>query len=98
MKALETFNEYYLIYDEVKPTVSIEDNKDKIIIKGNATKRYVSIILEDDTHAKIFSKYNVNQLVTKESYNAVNNFELINNESQKKLFNNEIKVVSQGKN
>lgn len=87
MKALETFNEYYLIYDDVKPTVSIEDNKDKVIIKGNNSKRQVSIVLENNTYSNLFKDYKVNMLVTKDTYSAVNNIELINNESDKKLFN-----------
>lgn len=87
MKALKTFNEYYLIYDDIKPTVSIEDNKDKIIIRGNTSKRQISIVLEDNSHIALFKNYKVNQLVTKDAYIKNNNLELINNESDKKLFN-----------
>lgn len=88
MKALNTFNEYYIIYDDVKPTISIEDNKDKIIIGGNNSKRQVSIILEyNDELINLFQKYNVNLLINKDNYSVSSGFELINNESELKLFN-----------
>ena len=40
------FNENYLIYKKIKPEKSLEDNKDKYILKGNETKRNISFILE----------------------------------------------------
>ena len=47
MQELEVFNQYYLVYEQVKPEISLEDNKDKIINKGNAKLKQVSFILED---------------------------------------------------
>ena len=41
-----SFNENLLIYDIINPVVSINNNIDKIIIKGNPLKRGVSLILE----------------------------------------------------
>ena len=44
MKSNGYFNDRLFIYDYVKPKISIEDNKDKYIIKGNPSKRMVSLI------------------------------------------------------
>ena len=38
MKAFGIFNEYYLIFDDVKPEISLEDNKDKIIKEGKSKR------------------------------------------------------------
>ena len=35
MKSFGTFNSYYLVYEQVKPKISLENNKDKIITSGN---------------------------------------------------------------
>lgn len=40
------FNENYLIYKSIKPKTSLEDNKDKYILKGNSKERNISFILE----------------------------------------------------
>ena len=48
MKGLNAFNEYYLLYDCIYPSVSLSDNKDKIITQGNSKKQSVSFILEYD--------------------------------------------------
>lgn len=45
MKEYNTFIEDYLVYDNIIPTIVLEDNKDKYIIKGNNNKKEVSIIL-----------------------------------------------------
>lgn len=37
-----------IIYEFTKPVISIEDNKDKIIIKGNQLKNSISLILDQD--------------------------------------------------
>lgn len=49
MEDFNTFNENFLEYNTVMPEISLENNKDKIIIKGNSKKRKVSLILEEDT-------------------------------------------------
>lgn len=48
MEEFSSFNDLYLIYDEVRPTISIQDNKDKIIVRGNPNKRNVSLIIENN--------------------------------------------------
>lgn len=44
MKEFGAFNETFLTYKSIKPDISLEDNKDKIIISGNNTIRQVSIL------------------------------------------------------
>ena len=47
MKAFGIFNEYYLIFDDVKPDISLDENKDKIIKNGNPSKKAIAFLLED---------------------------------------------------
>ena len=37
------YNEELLVFNQVKPNISLEDNKDKIIIRGNHNKQAVSL-------------------------------------------------------
>ena len=46
MKSFNAFNSYYLIYDQKKPKISLEDNKDKIITSGNLSNNNMTIIVE----------------------------------------------------
>ncbi len=39
MKDLNAFNSYYLIFDTSYPEVTLENNKDKIVNKGNRYKK-----------------------------------------------------------
>lgn len=88
MKSLDKYDEYYLVFDEILPTISLQNNKDKIIISGNKNKNQVSIIIENDEKLiSYFNKYKVNLLVNKDNYNESKKFELINNEQELKLFN-----------
>lgn len=48
MEEFGFFNENNLIFDLVNPKVSVNNNKDKIIVKGNVQKRSVSLILEEN--------------------------------------------------
>ena len=45
MKSFNAFNSYYLIYDQVKPDISLNDNKDKIITNGNLSNKNISTSL-----------------------------------------------------
>lgn len=87
MKAFGIFNEYYLIFDNVKPDISLEDNKDKIIREGNREKKEVAFLLEDgnETLKKYLKDNNVKAsiLITEETYNNQNFFEQINNDNTK---------------
>lgn len=44
MKEYNTFIEEYLAYDNVVPSIKLDDNKDKYIIKGNNNKKEVSLL------------------------------------------------------
>ena len=83
MKSLKTFNSLFLATDVIKPDISLEDNKDKIINKGNENKSSVSFILENDESNIITYLVSENIeasiLVDKESINN-NKFEQINND------------------
>lgn len=87
MKAFGIFNEYYLIFDDVKPEISLEDNKDKVIKEGNKNKKAVALLLEDGNDA--IKKYLQDNkikadLLTKEStYENGSFFEQINNDKEK---------------
>lgn len=48
MEEFGAFNEAYLVYDMVDPQISLKNHKDKIIIKGNSSKRGVSLIVEEN--------------------------------------------------
>lgn len=87
MKAFGIFNEYYLIFDDIKPEISLEDNKDKIIKEGNKNKKAVSILLEDGNETiKTYLKDNkikADLLIEESTYDSQNYFEQINNDSTK---------------
>ena len=77
-----------LVFNEIKPTISLEDNKDKIIIKGNSKKNSVSLIFEsisDKTKYMLQNNYKVNILIN-EVINALD-YELINNANKEKNYN-----------
>ena len=87
MKELNTFNEYYLVYDDVRPTISVEDNKDKIIISGNKSIKNISIVIEyDEKLINLLANYDVNLIVTKDTYNKNLDYELLNGEVNENEF------------
>lgn len=78
-----------LVYSQVTPTISLEDNKERIIIRGNENKKSVSLIFEEDNDlAKYMFQegYSINILINKETYNK--NYELINNSTIESVYNN----------
>lgn len=56
MKDFGSFNSNYLIYNYIKPEISIEDNKEKIIISGNNNKRQISILIKDNMNVEDYLK------------------------------------------
>lgn len=83
MQAEDVFNQYYLIFDEVPPIISLEDNKDKIIVMGNKKLKKVSFILEEENEVSdYFKSYDLKAslLTNLENYHQENFFEVINNE------------------
>ena len=91
MKSDGVFNSLFLITDIVKPNISLENNKDKIITKANANKKAISFILENDETSVITflisNKIKASILVDEKSINNQEFFEQINND-----FNNYMKV------
>ena len=81
MKSLEVFNEYYLKYMNTYPEVSIIQNKDKIINKGNPNKNSVSLVLEyDENIIEALKNNHFSVLVSFDQFDKNANYECINNE------------------
>lgn len=83
MKDLNVFNSYYLIFDTSYPEITIEDNKDKIIDRGNSLKRSVAFVLEyDENIIKYFKEKNIEAsiLVDINTFNKKEELEQINND------------------
>lgn len=84
MEEFGSFNELYLKYDLIKPEVSLEDNKDKIIIKGNEKKRAVSfIIYNNELIEDYFNENNIKYALVANINTAIkNDMEYINGEKE----------------
>lgn len=83
MQSLDAFNHYYLVYNQVKPEISLEDNKDKIINKGNSKLKQVSLVLSDVSIISEYlmaNNYKASLLVDINTYEDKSYFEVINNE------------------
>lgn len=83
MRPYNIFNEYYLIYDQVPPKISLEDNKDKIIINGNKEKKQISLVMESNNNTNYLNQKKIKYSLLVTLGNIVNNSELINNENTK---------------
>lgn len=70
MKSYNVFSEKYLIYDEVKPEISVLDFKGKIINKGNMKRNAVSFIVnKNNQHLYYFYEHNINfDFIDKSNY------------------------------
>ncbi len=84
MEEFGSFNELYLKYDLIKPEISLEDNKDKIIIKGNVAKRAVSfIIYNNELIEDYFNENNIKYaLLANLNTSIKDNMEYINGEKE----------------
>jgi len=84
MKSERVFNSLFLVTDYIKPQISLDDHKDKVISKGNVSKNAISLILENDESNYItYLKSNnieADLLVKKETVNYNDYFEQINND------------------
>lgn len=77
------YNEELLVFNQIKPNISLEDNLDKIIIRGNHNKQAVSLLFENINYLSKYmlnKKYLVNILIEEEIY--TDKYELINNSKQ----------------
>ncbi len=84
MQSEDIFNEYYLVFEQKKPDVTLEDNKDKLIISGNPNIRQVTLILEVENEVSEYLKLNefrASLLVDMNTYKDKNYFESLNNET-----------------
>lgn len=93
MQASDVFNQYFLVFDEIKPDISLEEHKDKLIQNGNPKLKKVSFIFANcDDICHYFENSNIpaSFLVTLRTYQTNNYFEAINNEVEgfKSLENN----------
>ena len=87
MKDFGTFNKNYLIYKDVLPDISIENNKEKVIICGNKKRRNISILIKNNTEILNYCKKN-NLKFTKllKLEDNLENIDNINIESEYKKF------------
>ena len=83
MKSNGYYSDKLYIYDYTKPEISLSDNIDKYIIKGNSSKRMVSLIFKvksnDDINnvLNIINNYNINVTFFIDTNWFTNNNELI---------------------
>lgn len=85
MKTFGLFNEYYLIFDDVKPEISLEDHKDKIINKGNKEKKGVALLLEENEVLEKYFKENglkASLLIKEKTFDKSNSLEQINQDRE----------------
>lgn len=61
MKTYNSFHENNIIYEEVKPTISLNDYPEKIIVSGNPQKKAVTLLISNkNTNINYFRDLNVN--------------------------------------
>ena len=83
MKFMDTFNSYYLVYDVVKPNISLYNNKDKIIKYGNKNKNGVSLVITNNHDIEEYAKeknVKLTKLVDIYTFDKTSVFEQINND------------------
>lgn len=83
------YDEEKFVFTLIKPNISLEDNKDKIIIRGNKNNNAVSLIVESINPVSKYLKqnsYQVNLLVSEEVYDLY--YELINDSNIEETYNN----------
>lgn len=99
MKGFGTINDYYLIFDEIKPEVSVEKNKDKIIIKGNKNKMAVSFVIDNNESVKNFFLENkiAGTVVTHLDSFKIEDLDQINGESDKQNFSDMESILNKYK-
>ncbi len=88
MKKLGYYDPMYLIFDYTLPDISISNNKDKIIVRGNSCKRKVVFIIKDnETIKSYFINYKIKGsiLITINLFDKSSFLEQINNDPNKEL-------------
>lgn len=98
MKEFGSFNETFLVYENIKPKISLEDNKDKIIVKGNESLRQISIIVEDNERLiNYFNNAGIKVNVLSNLNTTLENHEYINAENTKESFNDLDSILKKNK-
>ena len=96
MTKLDIFNEDYIVYNYIEPTLSLNDNKDKIIIRGNSKRKSVSLIFyQDNSIIDKITNINITVLINEEKYNK--KYEMINNSNNDTTSNNIEKYLTKNK-
>ncbi len=85
MRSSNNFDTSLLVYDDIKPVISIDNNKDKIINKGNSLKNQISFIVNNKTIQEymLINRIKGDILVTYDELNKESFFEQINNDINK---------------
>lgn len=87
MKDFGSFNNNYLIYEELKPDISLEDNLDKIIISGNKKIRQVSLLInKNDDILEYLNNNKITYSKLIDDFNDLDKNENINIENEKDKF------------
>ena len=74
-----------LVFNEVEPEMSIEQNKHLVINRGNQAKKAVAIILEDNLTIEKYCEENsvkISKIVTYEEFDKESVFEQLNNDDE----------------
>lgn len=88
MKSSNDFDSDLLVFENINPSISLLNNKDKIINKGNKNKKSVSIITNNELVLNYCYLNNVNINTFSSLVNNYNNkYEYLNNENDEKNFN-----------
>ena len=77
------FDENQIVYQQIIPSLSLNDNISKIIKKANYLKKAIAIITDNKDHIDYFNYHNVKADYLMDMDNIINNYkniELINNE------------------
>ncbi len=102
MQELDKFNNYFLVFDQKKPDVSIDNHKDKIIKRGNRKLKQVAFILEAENEVSTyFSTNNLKaaMLFKLDTYKRNSGFLVINNEVEGfKSLENTLNLNKENKN
>ncbi len=106
MRDYLTFNENYLVYTKLEPEISIIDNYDKYITRGNVYKRNISIIINNNDFIEKYLLNNnklFNKLITYKNYKKSEGIEYINNDIENfskldNLLNNNLCIINNTNN
>ena len=77
----KSYDEKLLFYKQVKPEISLEDNKGKVINRGNSSKKMISLITSNNVIIEYCIDYNIrcNYLIDNINLIFENKIEYINN-------------------